>query len=117
MRQVRDVGLADEVDEQIGDADFGDQIDEDRRNAPHEVAVPPQRMILALSAAAPAGRRANRGEREARVDARAYEESHRHEDAGTNQGMRAGQQLGLAQYRAGFSPASGKPIETGKRGE
>src|SRR3546814_15955056 len=66
MRQVRDVGLADEVDEQVGDADFGDQIDEDGRDAPHKIAVPPQRMMLALFAADPARRRAHRGKRKAR---------------------------------------------------
>jgi len=48
VRQVGDVRLADEVHEEVRHADLGDQVDEARRNAEHEVAVIPQREVLAL---------------------------------------------------------------------
>ena len=55
LGHVADVRLRDKVDEQIGDADLGDQVDEDRGYAEHQVAVVPQRQVLALLGVGAAG--------------------------------------------------------------
>src|SRR3546814_6650678 len=52
VADIADFRRRNEVDEQVRHPDLGDQIDEDRGDAEHQIAVSPQRMVLRSSAAA-----------------------------------------------------------------
>ena len=91
VREVADLRLRDEVDEQVRDPDLGDQVDEDRRHAEHEVAVAPERQARALDlggalrAAASDGR-----QREARDHHGQHDEDRRHDQVGELHRLRVG---------------------------
>ena len=111
MGQIGDIGLADEIDEQVGDADFRDQIDEDGRDAEHQIAMHPERVLLALFLAVTRCRIAHGGQGEAGDDDRQNHQYDRDDDIGQDHRLRVGQPFGLGQDDIALRRATLRPAQ------
>ncbi len=111
MGEVADLRLRHEVDEQVGHADLGDQVDEDGRDAEHQVAMPPQRMAGAFLAGGAPGRLAQRRQLEAGDDYGQHHQHRGHDQVGQLHRLRVGQAFGLAQHGVALGGAGGRAAE------